>query len=199
MEKTTLANAVRRFADLQNLIKAEVARLDPGLQSKVIEQRTREIKEKHAEELEILRRTIEAGKAHFQALRLQASDPVNAVFTAALEQGEAFTPAQKLVGDSLKLMTPANMVSFVARTQSPHLTLAAMSALQGLELETGERVKLFNGLQDTAKRFVKTNHVKEYAEMERMTCQLFLETDPTPEQKMGLGRELVQLDKIMAQ
>jgi hypothetical protein len=199
MTKTELANAVKRYADVNNAIKAEINKLDPGLQKPVIEQRKREIRGRHAEELEALRRTIEAGKAHFQALRLQASDPMNAVFTAALEQGEKYSPAQALVGESLKLMTPASMVAFATRTGSPHLTIAAMNALQGMDLEGGDLARLKNGLQDTAKRFVKLNHVKEHAEMERMCAQVFVETAQAPEDRLTLGRELAALDQIMAQ
>jgi len=199
MEKAELSGAVKRMADLGRLINTEIEKLDPGLRRDVLDQRKREIRNRYAEELEGLRRTIQAGREHFQAKRIEASDPMNAVFTAALEQGEKYSPAQALVGESLKLMTPESMVAFVERTQSPHLTLAAMNTLQGLDLESGDHARLKSSLQDTARRFVKASHVKDFAEVERMTVQVALEVASNPQDKLTLGRELAQLDAIMAQ
>jgi hypothetical protein len=210
MQKDAVYEAVKKFKRIQEAISAKVDRLDPELSDQVKRRRTKEIQSEFAEALQEVEKVLSTAKTEAQSQRFAQSEPLPALFRAAVRDAEKVTPGHALLAQSLPLFGPDMLLDVLSDMSAcPGLLLAAYGRLRAHAegLAGDDKATHARSVQEKfmpiAAKYVDWKAIREAATLEHavnaVRLQAMQRNGAEATDRLTLAREQEQLEAVMTE
>lgn len=202
MQKDKVLDAVKRYQMIQAEIARKTEALDPELPRDVRARRIREIRAVFKDELPIIEKVMDQGKAFFRAQRVANSETMPALFKQAIRQAAQVNPGHMLIAQGFGLLDTDAMLGLIPEmSNSPALLISAWQELKTrtADLPENERITQGRAIQERfdpyAERFLDRAAIGEAARVEYTINQARIEARAIsePAAMLTMGREQEQL------